>query len=61
MVDNKSKCGGSDRRRIAGGQGCEVGYFARKHGISSDEARSIIKRVGNNREKLNAAAKRAKG
>lgn len=35
-------------------------YFARKHGISRDEAGALIKRVGNNREKLNAAAAKLK-
>jgi hypothetical protein len=35
-------------------------YFARKHGISRGEAERIIKRVGNDREKLNRAAERAK-
>ena len=50
-----------DRSRVAGGQGYELGYFARKHKISRQEARSIIERIGNDREKLNAAAERLKG
>jgi hypothetical protein len=61
MADNKSKRGGSDRRRVGGDQGYEVSYFARKHGITSEQARAIIKRIGNDRTKLDAAAKRAKG
>jgi hypothetical protein len=56
MADNKSKRGGRDRKRVAGGQGYEVSYFATKHGISRDEARKLIDRIGNDREKLNAAA-----
>lgn len=56
MADSKQKKGGGDRRRVASGQGYEVGYFARKHGISRDQARDLIKRIGNDREKLNAAA-----
>jgi hypothetical protein len=56
MADNKSKKGGGDRARVAGGEGYEVSYFARKHGISSDQARDLIAKVGNDREKLNAAA-----
>jgi hypothetical protein len=56
MADNKSKKGGADRARVAGGEGYEVSYFARKHGISSDQARDLIVKVGNDREKLNAAA-----
>ena len=58
MADNKSKRGGTDRRRVAGGEGYEVNYFARKHGISKDQAQKLIDRVGNDREKLNAAATR---
>jgi hypothetical protein len=60
MADNKSKRGGSDRRRVAGGEGYEVNYFARKHGIPRPEAAALIKRVGNDRAKLNAAADKLK-
>jgi len=61
MADSKSKRGGADRSRVAAGEGYEVNYFARKHGITSDQARDIIHKVGNNREKLNAAAEKLKG
>lgn len=60
MADNKSNRGGRDRNRVAGGQGYELGYFARKHGISREQAKSLIERVGNDRAKLNAAAERIK-
>lgn len=60
MADNKSKRGGADRRQVAGGEGYEVNYFARKHGISKDQAQDLIKRVGNDRQKLNAAAAKLK-
>lgn len=56
MPDDKNKRGGSDRNRVSEGQGYEVRYFARKHGISPDEARKLIDRIGNDRAKLNAAA-----
>src|SRR5512146_2955350 len=46
----------ADRRRVAGGQAYEVRYFARKHGITIEQAKELIKRVGNDREKLNAEA-----
>jgi hypothetical protein len=49
-----------DRSRVAAGQGYEVSYFARKHGISRDQAQNLIKQVGNDREKLNAAAQKLK-
>lgn len=61
MADNRSNRGGRDRGRVAGGQGYELGYFARKHGISRDQARSLISRIGNDRAKLNAAAQKLKG
>lgn len=60
MADNKSKRGGTDRRQVAGGEGYEVSYFARKHGISKDRAQSLINRIGNDRDKLNAAAQKLK-
>lgn len=52
---------GRDRGRVAGGQGYELGYFARKHGISRDQARQLIARIGNDRAKLNAAAEKLRG
>jgi hypothetical protein len=58
MADNKSKRGPADRRRVAGGEGYEVQYFARKHQISADQARKLIDRIGNNRDKLNKAAEK---
>jgi hypothetical protein len=60
MADDKKKTGGADRRQVAAGEGYEVSYFARKHGISRDDAEKLIKRVGNDREKLNAAATKLK-
>ena len=61
MADDRSNRGGRDRSRVAGGQGYELGYFARKHGISRDQARELISRVGNDRAKLNAAAEKLGG
>jgi len=60
MADNKSKRGAADRRQVASGEGYEVNYFARKHGITKDQAQDLIKRVGNDRDKLNAAAQKLK-
>lgn len=56
MSDDKTMVGGRDRSRVAGDQDYELGDFARKHGISRDQARSLIERFGNDREKLDAAA-----
>jgi hypothetical protein len=60
MSDNKSKRGGADRRQVSSAEGYEVGYFARKHGITRADAESLIKRVGNDRTKLNEAAEKLK-
>jgi hypothetical protein len=60
MADNKANRGGRDRSRVSGSEGYEVSYFARKHGITTQQARDLIKQVGNDREKLNAAAERLK-
>ncbi len=61
MADDKNKRGKPDRSRVAAGEGYEVNYFARKHGLSAQQARDLIADVGNDREKLNAAASKAKG
>jgi len=58
MTDDKSKRGAADRGTAAAGQGYEVRYFASKHGISHQEARDLMSRIGNNRAKLNAAAEK---
>lgn len=59
MSDDKTKKGAADRRQVAAGEGYEVAYFARKHGLTRDDAQKLIDRVGNDREKLNAAAAKA--
>ena len=60
MADDKKKRGGADRARVAAGEGYEVSYFARKHGITKEQAEELIKKVGNSREKLNEAAAKLK-
>jgi hypothetical protein len=60
MADDKKKRGAADRRQVAGGEGYEVNYFASKHDITRQQAEDLIKRIGNDREKLNAAAAKLK-
>jgi hypothetical protein len=60
MPDDKSKVGEPDRSKVAADQDYEVSDFAQKYGISSDEARKLIERFGNDREKLYAAAETLK-
>jgi hypothetical protein len=58
MTDDKSSRGSGDRSRVAGGEGYEVDYFAKKHGISTEGAMRLIKEYGNDRAKLDEAASR---
>ncbi|HEU4661646.1 MAG TPA: DUF3606 domain-containing protein [Pseudolabrys sp.] len=58
MPDDRRKRGKRDRSRVSNSEGYEVNYFARKHGITAEQARALIKKVGNNRDKLNKAAAR---
>jgi hypothetical protein len=61
MADDKTKRGAADRRRVSGSQPYEVAYFAKKHGITQAQARALIKKHGNVRKTLDAAAKRLSG
>lgn len=61
MADDKTNVGGGDRDRVAGGEGYEVEYFARKHGITAEQARDLIRRHGNSRETLDREAQKLKG
>ena len=47
----------SDPARVAAGEPYEVSYFARKHGLSTTEARAIIKEAGPSRAKANQLVK----
>jgi len=58
MNDNTSIRDDQDRRRVAGSQGYELRYFARKHGLTTAQAMDLIRRIGNDRAKLNEAAVR---
>lgn len=42
------------------GQGYELRYFARKHGLTTAQAMDLIRRIGNDRARLNEAAVRLK-
>jgi hypothetical protein len=61
MADDKSKRGAQDRARVAGEQGYEVDYFANKHGISREQAEQLIRQIGNDRARLDEAARKLKG
>jgi hypothetical protein len=54
MSDNRPYRRRPGRSRVAGGQAYEVSYFARKHGISTSQAESIIRRACGSRQRANA-------
>ena len=60
MPDNKSFVGGQDRARVAAEEDYEVQAFARRHGMSPDEVRDLIARIGNDRDALAPEAAKLK-
>jgi len=58
MADDKSRRGAADRRVVAGGEAYEVDHFAEKHGLTRERAKDLIGRIGNDREKLGAEARK---
>ncbi|PDV89930.1 DUF3606 domain-containing protein [Rhizobium sp. H4] len=59
MADNK-KALKQDRKRVSAEQPYELSYFRRKHGLTVDQAKDIIKKAGNNRDKANELAQQQK-
>jgi len=57
MPDDKTKIGQPDRNRVASNQDYEVGYLAGRYGITTEQVRDLIARVGNDREKLEEAVR----
>lgn len=60
MSDEKTKKGQQDRSRVAAEEGYELRYFAKKHGITVDQAEQLIREHGNRRSELDAAAEKLK-
>ena len=56
MADDKTKTDYRDRSRVAGDEDYEVRHFAEEAGISLDQARTLIKRHGNDRKTLHEMA-----
>jgi glycerol-3-phosphate dehydrogenase len=61
MADDKSKKNKRDRSRVAGGEDYEVQYLAEQTGLSADQARTLVRRYGNDRQKLMEEAKTMRG
>ncbi len=56
MADDKNLVGGADRARVAGAEDYEVQAFAQRHGMSPQEVREMIERIGNDRDALEREA-----
>jgi hypothetical protein len=56
MAGDKTKIK-KDRKLVTGGETYEAADFARKYGVSPSEAKTIIKRYGPSRAKLDAHMK----
>lgn len=50
-----------DRSQVAASDPSEVRYFGKKHGLTDDEVRNLIKQHGNDRRTLEAAVAQMKG
>lgn len=48
----------SDRRTVAASDPSEVSYFARKHGLTTEQVLDLIKQHGNDRKTLEEAVSR---
>jgi hypothetical protein len=51
----------SDRSRVAASDPSEVRYFGKKHGLTDDQVKDLIKQHGNDRKTLEEAVARIKG
>ena len=58
MADDKSDVGTRDRATVSAAEPYEVEYFAKKHGISMEQARDLIAKHGGKREALDAEAEK---
>lgn len=54
MADNKNLRDGRDRSRVSGSEEYELQHLADKLGVSTEEVRKAIEKVGNSREKIEA-------
>jgi len=61
MADDRTKTDMRDRSRVARGEDYEVQHLAEQTGLSPDQARVLIRRYGNDREKLMEEAKNFRG
>jgi hypothetical protein len=58
MADDKSKRDFRDRDRVSAKQDYELRHFAEQNGLTTEQARELIRQHGNDREALTAAARK---
>ena len=56
MANDKTFLGGRDRAEVAAREDYEVQAFASRHGMTPDEVREMIHRIGNDRDALQREA-----
>jgi len=61
MPDDLKKRGGRDRKRIDVGQDYELRDWAKKFGVSPEELRDAVAKVGDDAAKVEAQLKARKG
>ncbi|RWO98477.1 DUF3606 domain-containing protein [Mesorhizobium sp.] len=57
MADDKSKSDFRDRNKISASDDYEVNFFALQNNITPEQVRELIRKHGNDRATLTAAAK----
>ena len=61
MPDDKTKVGKPDRSRVSADQDYEVRNIAEKFGLSANQVRELMLRVGNDRDDVEKAAREVGG
>ena len=61
MPDDKTKVGKPDRSRVSADQDYEVRNIGEKFGLSADQVRELMLRVGNDRDDVEKAARELSG
>jgi hypothetical protein len=61
MPDDKTKVGKPDRSRVSADQDYEVRNIAEKFGLTVDQVRELMLRVGNDRDHVEKAARELSG
>jgi glycerol-3-phosphate dehydrogenase len=61
MPDDRNITDGRDRSRVAAGEDYEVDYLVEQTGLTAEQARTLVRRYGNDRQKIMEEAKLMRG